>query len=223
MNGTRLEWPAAMLLKLACRLMPPERREWAEAMKAELPYLPREAALSWAAGCVVAALKQRFALMNTGSFRVHRWVLLVEILGCFGPATLAWWIITFGHGGVAYWNSDVIGKYIPGMALADQYQVWLHAGRAITGLIAPIGLFLGLRHVIRNRALDNRALGYALVAAPVLQTAADIVGAIRFGADPLPPGIFVLLVLLPIVGITHLMYLAKPVVPQPTDAGLAAG
>jgi len=224
MSGAGNSWLVSALLKFACRLMPHERREWAEAMKAELPHVPRPAALSWAAGCLVAALKQRFAPMNTGSFRVNRWVMLVEMLGCFGPATLAWWAFTFARpAGVVYWNSDVVRNFIARLAPADQYQLWLQAGHAVTGVIAPVGLFLGLRYVMRNRGLDNRALGYALIAGPVLQTIAGMIGILGLGVEPLLPGIFVLLIVLPIVGVIHLMYLAKPAASLRADAGLAAG
>jgi hypothetical protein len=222
MSG-RASWAASMLLRLACQLMPRERLEWAEAMKSEMAYLPRGAMFSWAAGCFVAALKQRFAPMNTGNFRINRWVFLVETLGCFGPATLAWWEFTFGPSGAAYFGTRMITTGFQGLPPGFQYALGLHAGHAVTGLVAPIGLFLGLRYVMRDRALDNRALGYTLMSAPILQTVAGLIGVIGFGVQPLLPGLFLLLILLPIMGIAHLMYLAKPVVPRPADTGLATG
>jgi hypothetical protein len=203
--------------------MPCERRDWAEAMKAEMHYLPHGAAFSWAVGCLIAALKQRFTPMRTGNFRINRWVFLVEILGCFGPATLAWWEFTFGPSGAAYFGSQLFGMRFQNLPADFQYALGLHAGHAITGLVAPIGLFLGLRYFMRQRALDNRALGYALIAAPILQTIAGVLGVIGYGVQPLLPGLFLLLIVLPILCIAHLMHLGRPAALTPADARLAAG
>jgi len=223
MKTLRFSWRASLLIWLATRLMPRERREWADAMNAEMHYLPHDVTFSWAAGCLVAALKQRFAPMHTGNFRINRWVFLLETLGFFGPATLAWWEFAFGPSGAAYFGSKMFAMHFQNLPLADQYMLGLHAAHAVTGLIAPMGLFLGLRYVIRDRALDNRLLGYALIAAPVLQTTAGIIGVIGFGVEPLLPGIFLLLIVLPVAGIVHLMYLGKAVALPPADARLAAG
>jgi len=221
--STRIPWPAAALLRLACGLMPQDRREWSEAMKAELHHLPRAAASGWAAGCLIAALRQRFTPMHTGSFRINRWVFLLETLGFFGPATLAWWEFTFGPSGAAYFGSKMFAMHFQNLPVEVQYTLALHAGHALTGLVAPIGLFLGLRYVFLNRALDNRAFGYALIGALVLQTTAGIIGVLGHGVPPLLPGLFLLLIGLPIAGVAHLMYLAKPMTSLPTDARLAAG
>lgn len=223
MNGSQTSARTSLLLKVACWLMPRERREWADAMKAELPFVPRGAAFSWAAGCLIAALKQRFVPMHTGSFRINRWVVLVEMLGCFGPAVLAWWEFTFGPSGAAYFGSRMFEMQFQNLPASYKYTLALHAGHAITGLIAPIGLFLGLRYVIRNRALDNRTLGYALIAAPVAQTIAGAIGVLSFGVEPLLPGLFLLLIVLPIAGIAHLMYLATAARTPSDGARLAAG
>lgn len=161
--------------------------------------------------------------MHTGSFRINRWILLVEILGCFGPATLAWWEFTFGPSGTAYVSRGMFEMHFQSLPVEVQYTLGLHAGHALTGLIAPIGLFLGLRHVFCDRALENRALGIALIAAPVLQTIAGIVGVVGFGVQPLLAGLFLLLIVLPIAGIVHLMYLARPGSVPPADARLAVG
>jgi hypothetical protein len=119
---------------------------------------------------------------------------------------------------VISWTASILLK----LAVWLMPRKRLHAGHAITGLVAPIGLFLGLRYVLLNRALDRSALGCALIAAPVLQTIAGLIGVVGFGAEPLLPGIFLLLIVLPILGIAHLMYLARPAASQPSDARLAA-
>jgi hypothetical protein len=201
--------------------MPARRREWAKAMHAEAHYLPGGAATRWAFGCLIAAIKARFAPMHTGSFRVSRWIMLVETLGCFGTALLAWFEFTFGPSGVVRLNSEVIEKYFlvtPG----GGYILGLMIGFAVTGLVAPIGIFLGLRYVLKGRALENRRLGWALIAAPVLQSLAGSFGFLWVGTDGWGTGLelFVLCTLLPVVAILHLMYLARPAAPF-SGAGVA--
>jgi hypothetical protein len=98
-------------------------------------------------------------------------------------------------------------------------------GFAFTGLVAPIGAFLGLRYVWRGRALDNRPLGYALITLPLLQTLAGIIGLMVLPDDQFAgnPALFVLMTVLPVAGVVHLMYLARPATPMPGDARLSAG
>lgn len=214
---------AGALLRISRRLMPAHRRAWTDAMRAETHYLSDGVATRWAFGCLIAAIKARFAPMHTGNFHVSRWIMLVETLGCFGTALLAWFEFTFGPSGVVHLNAEVVGRYFlptPG----GGYIVALMIGFAVTGLVAPIGIYLGLRYVLSGRALDNRRLGWALIAAPVLQSLAGAVGFLWMGTDGWGTGLtlFVLCTLLPVLGILHLMYLAKPAAPV-MGAGLAPG
>ena len=161
--------------------------------------------------------------MQTGTFRINRWVMLVETLACFGMLCLAWWLWTFGPSGVVKLNAEIIEKYFmstPG----GGYVLGLMIGFAVSGLVGPIGLFLGLRYVCFGRALDNRKLGYALVASPVLQYLASAIGTIWMGTGDFATGIqvFVLFTILPIAGLLHLMYLATPMSALPPGARLAA-
>jgi hypothetical protein len=56
---------AERLMDHAGAVMPPERREWAEAMRAEFAALPQgREALAWAAGCVWASYCERIQPMN---------------------------------------------------------------------------------------------------------------------------------------------------------------
>src|SRR5262245_21200828 len=160
--GDRL---ARALLAIAQRVVPAGRREWADAMCAEFHYLPRNAALHWAIGCLVAAIKSRFAPMNTGTFRINRWVMLVEVLGCFSSLALAWYEFTFGASGVITLNGAATDMYL--QTTAGTWVMVLVICFSISGLVGPIGIFLGLRYVFLNRALQSRPLGYALIAAPV--------------------------------------------------------
>jgi hypothetical protein len=224
MNIRPNSWLADWLHAVAVRLMPIEHREWAEAMRAEAAHLPRAAALNWAFGCLFVAIKQRFVLMNTGTLRINRWVMLIEVLGCFGPATLAWWEFTFGPSGVARLDGNLVDRVFlnnPG----GGWILGLMIGFAFTGLVAPIGAFLGVRYVWRGRALDNRPLGYALITLPLLQTLAGIIGLMVLPDDQFAgnPALFVLMTVLPVAGVVHLMYLARPATSMPRDARLRAG
>jgi len=223
MNRPRRSLPVAALLRLARRLMPAHRREWTEAMQVETHYLSGASATRWALGCLITAIKARFAPMHTGTFRVSRWIMLIETLGCFGTALLAWFEFAFGPSGVVRLNGEVIDKYFlatPG----GGYVLALMIGFAVTGLIAPIGMYFGLRYVLTGRALANRRLGWALIAAPVIQSVAGSIGSLWMGTDDWGTGLelLVLCALLPILGILHLMYLAKPAAPV-INTGLAPG
>lgn len=202
--------PARCLFALARSLMPPARRDWWEAMRAETAYLPKHDATRWALGCLFAAFRERLMPMNTNDFRVSRWVMLVETLGCFGPLTLGWYEITFGDSGVVRHTWNVVAKYylpIPGGA----YLFAMIVLGAIVGLVGPIGLWLGMRFVAMGRALKNAALGYTLFAAPLVYGLAGFLG--RFFGPPdfhPDPAMTILFVILPAAGIAHLVFLARP-------------
>lgn len=204
-----------MLLCLARRLMPARRREWAEAMHNETAYLSSPATARWALGCLIAAIKARFTPMQTGSLRVSRWIMLVETVGCFGTALLGWYEFTFGPSGVIRLNAEVIERYFHSTPGGD-FVLALMIGFAVTGIVAPIGIILGLRYVFTGRALADRRLGWALVAAPLLQSLAGSMGSLWMGTDGWGTGLqlFVLCTVLPVVGILHLMYLATPTAPM---------
>ncbi len=79
---------AEILFGLARKLMPPGRAEWLDAMRAESDQLHGAERTRWALGSLITAIKQRFTPMNTGDYRVSRWVMFVETIGAFGPLTL---------------------------------------------------------------------------------------------------------------------------------------
>ncbi|HTP40160.1 MAG TPA: hypothetical protein VMI92_11365, partial [Steroidobacteraceae bacterium] len=159
MRGRRTLGLADVLLDLARRLLPAERRNWASAMRAEADQVPQEERLRWATGCVWTAVKMRAYSMNTGSYRVSRGVMLVEAIGAFGPLTFAWYEVVSGLPGVAR-NSGHI------------QAMWMLS--AVVDLLGPIGLFLGLRYVLAGKGIQQRTFGWTLAAVPV---AANLVGA----------------------------------------------
>jgi hypothetical protein len=198
------------LLTLAHWLMPRQRREWLEAMRAETAHLPAHAATAWAAGALVTAIKQRFMPMNTGDFRVARWVVLVETLGAFGFLTLGWFEVTFGASGLIHHDWQSIEKHYLTVQ-GGGYIVIMWLAGAVIWLVGPIGLYLGLRYVVWGRGLRNRAFGCSLVAIQSVFAIAGgvagyLVGPVEFRVDP---GMTLLFTLLPIAVILHLMYLGR--------------
>ena len=215
---------AAILFDLSRRLMPPGRAEWLDAMRAESDHLRGAERTRWAFGSLITALKQRFAPMDTGNYRVSRWVMLVETLGAFGPLTHAWWLASFDQPGILTLAPEVIERlymHYPGSGfiLTTCYVM------AVVGLLGPIGLFLGLRYVLTGQGIRNRALGWALAAIPMVVylsvgVMGYFVGPDDWRFDPLAGT--TLLALLPAVVLWHLMAVAQPASSSPPTAAIAA-
>lgn len=101
-------------MTFAAWLMRHERGGWARAMRSEFQYVDTPDRLSWALGCVVAAIKQRWVPMDTGNLRISRWVMLVETLGCFGPLALGWYLLVFDQPGIIHYSlADIQRWYLP--------------------------------------------------------------------------------------------------------------
>jgi hypothetical protein len=204
-----------VLLDAARRLLPPERRDWAEAMGAEADHVPQDERLRWALGCVWTAIKQRFAPVNTGDYRVSRGVMLVEAIGSFGPLTLGWSEIVFGRSGIVRLTGEIVDKYFltyPG----GRYMLAMMFVNSVIGLLGPVGLLLGLRYVLTGRGIESRMLGWTMAAVPVV---VNLIGTIagRFWGPPdfqVPLTFTFLFAWLPAAVILHLMWLARPVQPS---------
>jgi hypothetical protein len=188
------------LVRLAARLLPPTRADWAAAMTAELRHCDRDAdAVAWAIGCVVAALKERVSAMLKSRLRVCTWVAVPEMLLCFVPLTIA-----FGDAVQAL--SFVLHRPVsPGSS--DVAVPLVAAALAATG---PVGLVVAFRSLFNAKRIGARWLGAALVAAPVLygialiaQALADRAGG-TFQAFDFWSGL-ILLSALPALGAAHLM------------------
>lgn len=209
-----------VLLDAARRLLPPERREWAQAMRAEVDNVPQAERLRWAFGCFLAAIKQRLAPMDTGGYRVSRGVMLVEAIGSFGPLALGWFEIVFRRPlGLVHLTAEIVakdfladpgGRYILGELLVN----------SVVGLLGPAGLFLGSRYVLTGRGIESRTLGWTMAAIPVV---ANLVGTIA-GKLWGPPDFNVLLTFtflfawLPALVLLHLTWLGGSVPPSQRDA-----
>lgn len=79
---------ARALVAHAARIAASDQADWIAAMGNELEHLPRsESALSWAPGSVFVSYTGRMRVMIRSSAEWPRWLLLLEILLCLGPAT----------------------------------------------------------------------------------------------------------------------------------------
>lgn len=76
------------LFKYALKIMPEDRSDWVQAIKNESEYLSSDfQALIWALACVKTATAERVKIMKTGTLRVSKIVLSVEVLCCFLPVS----------------------------------------------------------------------------------------------------------------------------------------
>ncbi len=145
---------AAHIVRHATRVLPPSRREWADAMLAELEHLPRGAsALRWACGCLLACYTERLRLMpsTAPTFPVSRWVLMLEMLIGFAPPTWVFLALTY----------DAIVSFDPGRPPAPTllHQWLLYCSCTLLG---PLGLILAGRLVLLGRPVIGRIAAIAL-------------------------------------------------------------
>jgi hypothetical protein len=187
-----------LLRRIACRLirhaasvLPPGRDHWAEAMAAELTYMPDEkAALKWAFGCVLASYSERIQAVTTVRPGISRWVLCVEMT-CFFAIPALGFVAELTPPYYAPWRETI---FILSIAL-----------------LGPVGLSVAFKTVVLNRptlpAPGSLALG--ILAAWALL--ADLMYLLaRGGAMSLDwwRG-YILVALLPALGTVHLIYLAR--------------
>ena len=211
---------ANVLMRRLDRLLPPSRREWGQAMRAELDHLPSDRdALAWAIGCLVAGSKERINVMLTGNLRISRWILVPEMLLCFVPLTFAWLDAVGAGSGIMRLGGHVIDKRFlhgPGGTLV----LVALAAAAVLGALGPLSLGAAFRWIVAGRPPASRWFRAALVAGPAIYGALTLAtrlatggpGALAFDAvDSFDfwSGILLLSVL-PSLGAAHLLRLAYP-------------
>lgn len=113
------------LIDLACRILPPHRREWGDAMRAEFAAIPPRDALGFALGCLWAALTIRITAMQ-----------LITAIGRFGVG-----IVTLLYSGLFLWGVVNQLSHTDGRAMFD--QPLMYAWTLSMGLThACAGIFL---------------------------------------------------------------------------------
>lgn len=186
---------AMQLVAHAQKVLPRNRADWARAMHHEVEHISGDpVALAWALGCVVASYMERAKTMISSDARVSRWVLSFEMLCCFVPLTFlfAATVMNLGH--------------LDGATAIVALTV------AITG---PVGLIFAFKLIVLNRRLLNGLAKVALctlaawtVAVVSLHDVSEhVLAGGRSNADWWES--FVLIALLPVLGTTHLIFLAR--------------
>ena len=201
---------AAICMRIATSLLNAEHSEWACAMRAELAHVPENERVTWAIGCLAAAIQQRVTSMRRGTLQVAPWVLMIELVFCFLPITIGWFDSVFGSSGVVHLNLAIAREFFLGTSLGTMVLAMMIAG-AIVGLVGPVGLLWTLGTLTKRVSVPRR-LGIAMIGS--LLTYGSGALALHFFAGP---GAYaanlefvVLIILLPIAGVAHLMYLTRP-------------
>ena len=184
---------AKRLVIHAVKVLPTDRSEWAQAMSCEIDHLSDDRnAVGWALGCLLACYIERMTVMKTGDFRISRMVLSLEMLMCFGP-------ISFGFFAL-FWPAGV--WLIPNFGLF----LFLFSIQ----LVGPIGLILAFRLIV----LEHTSMGTFVMAALCIPAAWTFIGFSIFTLIVSHPGDlwqgFILLAILPALGIAHLIYMQSP-------------
>lgn len=115
---------ADAVMRLALIAAPPERREWAEAMRAEVAHLPESSAHSFAWGCLWATILAR-AASAAFILRATQWVL---VLGAISWSAANLWLADRLSG---------VGAAVPATVLYASAAIYA-SGALLTG-------WLGLR------------------------------------------------------------------------------
>jgi hypothetical protein len=194
---------ATRVARHALRILPAQYSAWGDAMLAETESIDEDdAALAWAVGCLVASYRKRIESMSSGIPKVARWILSVEMLICFSPLTLMF---------VALLSRGTIGFAGP-----LPFDAW-YVSMLFAALIGPLGLCCALFVVVMRRARIARALVYVMFASG----AWALLGFLGSMAGPHWGEHwrdFVMLGVLPILGLAHLMAVAA----QNRQASVAA-
>jgi len=179
---------ANRIARLAQTLFPHHRSDWAKALANELQHVPSDMdALRWATGALFTAICERMRIMKSGTLHVPRWLLSIEMLVCFVPLTLL---------GVAIVASAA--KSV--MTIRDAF---LYLSVAAVG---PIGLVVALRKILRYGTVLGKgmvlvlclAAGWTLLAYTI-QVVIDHAPVANWWRE------FVLIALLPAIGVGHLL------------------
>ena len=174
--------------------MPENRSEWTRAMKNESRYLSNDLqALLWVSGCVKTATIERINTMKSGSLRVSRFVLSIEMLCCFIPVSFIFLVLMMNFIEIQSIRTD--GRFITYAAL---------------GMIGPIGLMLGSRLLLRqpyNMGKLLKSVLYTLAAGIVIGGLMQVAaGNILLNDWWL---VLILTTLMPAAALLHLIYLSQ--------------
>jgi hypothetical protein len=187
---------AVALLRLASKVLPARRREWARDMRGELDFIKSDrVALSWAFGCVLASLQERVLAMLNSNGGISRPVLMLEWLMCFVPLTLLW-------------AAAVTIIFSRTHASLDFFVA------AAFGTLGPIALIVSLTATASKRNVEMRRIARLLVMGFAVMALLQILNATAHSSFTsqwlgLHFHTFVLVSLLPLLGALHFQHLAR--------------
>ena len=198
---------------LAVRAVPASCNEWAQAMLTEFSYLDHDRdALSWACGCVMAAVRLRYEAVELGNLKISRWILAPELLFCFLPLSMLWlgstyqlMLIISGNTGFIYQNFFGTPGGIPILLMLI---AWF-----CLGISGPISLFIAFRLIILNRTTHRGSLGKIMTISPLLLAVITLSVWRSINAN-LPDDYWAAVLIefiLPALGAAHLYYVYTPV------------
>jgi hypothetical protein len=191
---------ARALVAHAARVASPDHAEWIAAIARELEHLPRyEAAPSWALGCVFVSYTGRVRVMIRNSAEWPRWLKLMEMLLCLGPATVYFALIGM---------STVQGYTLfPGQGYTQAQEALIFGSAA---LIGPVGLMAALRTLFSRTYAPGRFLATLLWLLAAWATTAFVALLVHFHLEPRAWwGLLVPFALLPALAVAHLTWLCS--------------
>jgi len=179
---------AALLVRHAVWVAPPERKEWSHAMINELDHVPPGASvLRWAAGCALVSYLERINIMTRSLTNLPRWLLSLEMALCLVPVT---WLF------IAILTATARGR------LAMEYGIL--SGSAT--LLGPVCVAVAMRIVFARKSSVGRLTATLL---PLLAawTVVAYAGQLLHNGSPFSEWWreFVLIALLPSWAVVHLL------------------
>jgi hypothetical protein len=191
---------ARALVVHAARVAAPEHAEWIAAIAHELEHLPRgEAALSWALGCVFVSYTGRVRVMIRSSADWPRWLKLLEMLLCLGPATAYFLFVSV---------STVQGYTLLPSQGYTQVQEGLIFGSAT--LIGPVGLISAFRTLFSRTYGPGKLLTTLLWLLAAWALTAFVALLVYFRLEPVAwCGMLLPFALLPAAAVAHLAWLGS--------------
>ena len=175
-------------------------------MLAELHHCDSDgAALKWAIGCLIAALRERIASMVRGDLRISHWIAVPEMLLCFAPLTIGWLDA-----------ARALGSMAGGAGFVSSGTVLSAAAALVLATTGPVGSLAALRVLLLGRISHARWLPKVLLFGSIINGLVLLATAARGGGafGSLEDFDFwcglVLLSALPALGAAHLIVLYPP-------------
>jgi hypothetical protein len=147
-------------------------------------------ALGWACGCLLASMNERVKSMIASNHERSRWLLVVEMMACFVPLTIAW--------------SFFLADFLNAPSGPSVYALF-----AVLGVLGPIGLISALWLIFLRRSI-SRWFGVTLTVGLLLLTCVLTVAFGRFELAALSVLRDILLIaVLPTLGAAHMIVLGR--------------